>query len=478
MASSKHTPIGEVGKALEKAFDASTRKTVLNIRYHCMPINLRVYRRVLKKYLRTETDLDLGDAGEVRTIEQIIDEIKAYVLDKKNFKNPVIEISDPNSWQVLVESKSTDIAKLTREKAILPAVLTLNNEVVGVLFSSYNSAYDNLFRDYISKVTAKYLKKAHYEAQAVANIAAGKSAGSTVPGLDLGHFAAASTSAPYLVSPELLKLDLVGKQLASIMTNTSDNEKLGILNQIKIAIDSSREQLTKATRADRLDGFLEKDFSQFLVKIKAVVIIPQDRIENRVYFGSRLEGVIDATISSMLKVNFSRNFIDEIEYRVVSGIKGLKVETSKVTKNLPTINLTPNKTSTQITGSNASGGSSNITGIKGTSTSNYSLTSLQNLINTHLQDVISANMGSGGQRNVLNYRTGRFASTVQVEKMSQSREGMITAFYSYMKNPYQTFEPGFRQGSPKTRDPKLLVARSIREIAETKVANRMRAVSL
>jgi hypothetical protein len=106
------------------------------------------------------------------------------------------------------------------------------------------------------------------------------------------------------------------------------------------------------------------------------------------------------------------------------------------------------------------------------------LIKLQNLINAHLQDVVSANMGSGGQRNVLNYRTGRFASSAKVEKMSQSREGMITAFYSYMKNPYQTFEPGFRQGSPKTRDPKLLIAKSIREIAETSVANKLRAVSI
>jgi hypothetical protein len=62
--------------------------------------------------------------------------------------------------------------------------------------------------------------------------------------------------------------------------------------------------------------------------------------------------------------------------------------------------------------------------------------------------------------------------------MSQSREGMITAFYSYMKNPYQTFEPGYAQGSPKTRDPKLLIAKSIREIAATKVGNRLRAVSV
>jgi hypothetical protein len=106
------------------------------------------------------------------------------------------------------------------------------------------------------------------------------------------------------------------------------------------------------------------------------------------------------------------------------------------------------------------------------------LTSLQNLINQQLQDVISANMGDGTQRSVLNYRTGRFAGSANVERMSESREGMITAFYSYMKNPYQTFEPGFRQGSPRTRDPKLLIAKSIREIAGTQVANRLRAVSI
>ena len=87
-------------------------------------------------------------------------------------------------------------------------------------------------------------------------------------------------------------------------------------------------------------------------------------------------------------------------------------------------------------------------------------------------------MGSGTEKRILNYRTGRFAGSAKVESMSQSRQGMITAFYSYMKNPYQTFEPGFRQGSPKTRDPKLLISQSIREIAATRVGNQLRAVSL
>lgn len=107
-----------------------------------------------------------------------------------------------------------------------------------------------------------------------------------------------------------------------------------------------------------------------------------------------------------------------------------------------------------------------------------SLASLQALINSALGERIADNMGTGMREDILNFQSGRFASTVEVERMSASREGMITAFYRYMKYPYATFEPGGRQGLPKSRDPKLLISKSIREIASSIVGNRMRAVSL
>ena len=106
----------------------------------------------------------------------------------------------------------------------------------------------------------------------------------------------------------------------------------------------------------------------------------------------------------------------------------------------------------------------------------YSLASLQILLDAQLQQRIKANMGSGSDRKVLNYRTGRLAASAKVERLSQSREGMITAFYSYMRNPYATFSDGGRQEYPKSRDPKLLISQSIKEIMATKVSNRMRAV--
>lgn len=122
------------------------------------------------------------------------------------------------------------------------------------------------------------------------------------------------------------------------------------------------------------------------------------------------------------------------------------------------------------------------TGVKGVKRARRagraSLTSLQNLLNSLLVDRVKQNMGSGNRRDILNLRTGRLAESVKVERLTESREGMITAFYSYMKNPYATFSQGGRQEVPRSRDPKLLISKSIRELLQKQVANKLRAVSV
>jgi hypothetical protein len=113
-----------------------------------------------------------------------------------------------------------------------------------------------------------------------------------------------------------------------------------------------------------------------------------------------------------------------------------------------------------------------------THTPQLNLSNLQNLLNQRLHDAIKANMGTGSDKRVLNYRSGRLASSAKVERMSEGRQGMITAFYTYMKNPYATFSEGGIQSSPRSRDPKLLIAKSIRDIAGTQVANRLRSINV
>jgi hypothetical protein len=86
---------------------------------------------------------------------------------------------------------------------------------------------------------------------------------------------------------------------------------------------------------------------------------------------------------------------------------------------------------------------------------------IQAILDQRIKQQVQDNMGQGG---ALVNRTGRFAQSVSVEKVMQSRQGVLTAFYTYMKSPYQTFERGYAQGSLR-RDPRKIISRSIREIA-------------
>lgn len=105
-----------------------------------------------------------------------------------------------------------------------------------------------------------------------------------------------------------------------------------------------------------------------------------------------------------------------------------------------------------------------------------SLAAIQIILNERLAEQVKKNMGKGSAKATLNNRTGLFSQSVKVERMSADRMGVITAFYTYMKYPYQTFEPGYVQGLPESRDPKKLITKSIREIAVSLATTRLRMV--
>lgn len=104
------------------------------------------------------------------------------------------------------------------------------------------------------------------------------------------------------------------------------------------------------------------------------------------------------------------------------------------------------------------------------------LVNLESILRASINQQVARNMGNGSESRILNYRTGRLAESVSIDRVSESRQGMISVFYNYMKNPYATFSEGGRQQSPKTRDPKALISKSIRELAAPIVGNRLRSV--
>lgn len=101
-----------------------------------------------------------------------------------------------------------------------------------------------------------------------------------------------------------------------------------------------------------------------------------------------------------------------------------------------------------------------------------STTALQMLLQAKLADTIIKNMRSPRLVN----RTSRFAESVRVEALQyDNRNNALTAFMTYMKNPYQTFELGYAQGN-KSRDPRTLISTSVRELAITLTTARLKAV--
>ena len=85
---------------------------------------------------------------------------------------------------------------------------------------------------------------------------------------------------------------------------------------------------------------------------------------------------------------------------------------------------------------------------------------LRNLLNEVLPETVAKNMGSPA----LNFRTGRFANSARVENVAIGPRGGLHIDYTYMRDPYETFEPGGKQGSSQ-RDPRRLIVGSIRELA-------------
>jgi hypothetical protein len=219
---------------------------------------------------------------------------------------------------------------------------------------------------------------------------------------------------------------------------------------------------------------------------------PQNWVEIDKFFRKRAQD--DDFIQSLIKAQGSPSFINLIQKELVETIKygksvskkefktpKIKVSTESIKVNNKKIKDNIKDTIKKVTKlkqglSKAAAIAEKSYGLQATSQEQTNLISLQNLLNANLVEQVKRNMGNGTRRDVLNLQTGRFAESVEVTRLSESRQGMITAFYTYMKNPYATFSAGGRQEYPRSRDPKTLIAKSIREIAAEQVSNRLRSV--
>ena len=97
----------------------------------------------------------------------------------------------------------------------------------------------------------------------------------------------------------------------------------------------------------------------------------------------------------------------------------------------------------------------------------YNPIALKELINAALPAELLQQMHPPALRN----RTGRFRQSAEVTNVLVGPRGGVEAEYTYMRDPYDTFEPGGNMGS-RGRDPRRLIGGSVREIAMRLTGNK------
>jgi len=359
------------------------------------------------------------------------------------------------------ESKSTRIT-LTNLSRYSPALVYEYGTIIGALHftggNSFRNLQETLFRDFINKEIAPFTKDN--------------------TSFDIGHTIIIEGEAILASTPLFSQaVSLQDKAISTLTGKRSlTNEQVIVINNALAKINNTIEKFElHSSYGAHIYATLTKEFKQSLLSINANIVVPQEAYENRVEFG-KIEQQIQRELQSVIStVNFSRSLMEEIEFRLANALSGKTSPDSTTTKKFE---AKQDKSPTTKTSRSSSTGlpKPQAAPVRDTRGRFYSIASLQTLINELLPQYMEKNMGKGDSTTLLNYRTGRLAESPKVERMSVSREGMITAYYTYMRNPYGTFSTGGAQSDPPSRDPKSLIAKSIRDIAATLVSNRMRSV--
>ena len=178
----------------------------------------------------------------------------------------------------------------------------------------------------------------------------------------------------------------------------------------------------------------------------------------------------DAAIK-LLNQPGSKNYTEQLTDAVLNAItkKPTKSQGTSVGKSKLKSSINTNSVSSKV--SNATTQNVRMAPLRSVRGQFASQTNLFALITALLPKVIETNMQSPN----LNYQTGRFAESVELKGLETARDGSVTAFLTYMKYPYETYEPGFARGY-LNKSPTRLIDQSVREIASGLVLNRLRTV--
>lgn len=439
-------------------------------------------------------------------------QLKALVMSNNSIVDALGPALEPFLDEAVKEFRSNILAKVraSPKKYKLLGGSIISTTVSGDNFQAVRDLVNAGFNTTNAYKIDKFINKVAEQVGAdVSNITLG-----TKFGLDIGHYHSNIISAYGAIifnslrraknldlsSDELIKsIDTLDKSLQDPAIVSELMQRSGITDQeVFMACIDATVGLTKRIVNNKLEVILKAEPKLDSTVIKKVAqqikdkVFPEASISNQLK-GASFEKSLSNHLSSVSTGYFLKLFneiaigkhtdlinlegskpakeivLDFIEDIVLRG-KSSSVGSSTPTKVKPskkTVNISKGtKTNTNKTTAKKT----SVPKLRNLSGQYTSVTNLELLIRKMLTATVIKNM----ERPNLENQTGRFARSVELKSISQ-RSNTLQLFLTYMKYPYQTFEPGFKQGH-KGYDPRRLIDQSVREIATKLVKARLQTV--
>lgn len=259
--------------------------------------------------------------------------------------------------------------------------------------------------------------------------------------------------ADWIVEQSAEVQNLMKKQYGELFVTVTKTAGTGdTITTVEAGLESDLGNKSKANTDRQLAGNLEKKLGSLksLQNAEEIVAIEGSDSALEVVQKKMLNQLHSISKGKGRKANFTQQKINN-----TSGSAKSKTRKQRL-KQPPKFKVNPTILGKGIRGG---GGKHKTTGNR-PGPSNHQIPQMIGVLNRDLSQVVEKNMVYPRLEN----RTGRFASSARVTDVLKTPSGFPSIGYTYDKNPYQTFETGYRQGSPD-RDPRKIIDMSIREIA-------------
>lgn len=406
--------------------------------------------------------------------EQVLKyEGQIFIWDREQFKQDMAIHTTPEQLEELVKFYRTRLKNAEkialRNKKISARLISAKRSIAEEGMEGYKPSTHEIFalKNYTSAVNAKTEVGAYF------NKLTGKAAklitgqiekgdiAARAPGYQVGHgeFGHAVSTTKALSAEAAMKTQGSMRHASAQAYKNLEQAIRTYKETLNISLEVEHYQEVTST------GKLRKRYTPVLSSQRAGENQQDKNLEEEAL--RNLENAIRKEYQNLATQEGSETLVEAVESVVLSSLtksKGVKyVGKSKpksTVKSKSKSSKQRSKVERKVSGKVASGAGSTKPKTKATVSPASAPFAIFMMLNSQLPQTVMKNMRDPALIN----RSGRFAESVRITDVVTTPKGFPSVGYTYQKNPYQTFESGFRQGNVD-RDPRALIDRSIRELA-------------